>query len=199
MKTGLEQILNALVDFLHSKKHNGDKDQVECLCNVERIGDVIANENSLNNRGSVIQPEIEQVSGIGGTTTDGESNADTDDKKVTEEIVDEEKIDNRDSSNRMTEEVIDEEVAKTVKDKEDKERLHKMGLNTAIAIGLHNFPEGDYQQTMCINSQRCYSTSNLILFPRYSPRACYLRGRATGPQGWCRSRGCHCYSQHPRR
>lgn len=29
-----------------------------------------------------------------------------------------------------------------MKEEEEAQRLHKMGLNTAIAIGLHNFPEG---------------------------------------------------------
>jgi len=37
------------------------------------------------------------------------------------------------------EEVVDEENVAAV---EENQRLHKMGLNTAIAIGLHNFPEG---------------------------------------------------------
>jgi len=37
------------------------------------------------------------------------------------------------------EEVVDEENVAVV---QEQERLHKMGLNTAIAIGLHNFPEG---------------------------------------------------------
>lgn len=132
MKTGFEQVLNALVDFLHSKKQNGDEDKVECLCNVQKMGDVIANENRLHNRDNAMQEEIEHISAV-----DGES-----------EIVDEKKTDTRDSSKRMTEEAIDEEVANTDKDKEDKERLHKMGLNTAIAIALHNFPEGEYQQTV---------------------------------------------------
>jgi len=36
-------------------------------------------------------------------------------------------------------EVVDEENVAVV---EEQQRLHKMGLNTAIAIGLHNFPEG---------------------------------------------------------
>lgn len=123
MKTGFEQVLNALVDFLHSKKQNGDEDKVECLCNVQNMADVIANENRLHNRDNVVQQEIEQeiehVSAL-----DGES-----------EIVDEKKTDTEDT---------DEED----KDKEDKERLHKMGLNTAIAIALHNFPEGEYRQTV---------------------------------------------------
>ena len=38
------------------------------------------------------------------------------------------------------EEVVDEENVAAV---EENQRLHKMGLNTAIAIGLHNFPEGE--------------------------------------------------------
>ena len=38
------------------------------------------------------------------------------------------------------EEVVDEENVAVV---QEQERLHKMGLNTAIAIGLHNFPEGE--------------------------------------------------------
>lgn len=88
------------------------------------MGDVIANEGLPNNLGSVADEP-------------SENNAtEPMDKKSTEEIVD------GDSSKRMSEEVVDEEAADTVKDKEDKDRLHKMGLNTAIAIGLHNFPEG---------------------------------------------------------
>ena len=92
------------------------------------MGEVIANEGMPNNLGSVADEP-------------SQNNAtESMDKKSTEEIVD------RDSSKRMTEEVIDEEAADTVKDKEDKDRLHKMGLNTAIAIGLHNFPEGKHIQ-----------------------------------------------------
>ncbi len=131
-KTGFEQVLNALVDFLHSKKQNGDEDIVVCLCDVQKMGDLIANENKPHDRDNAMQQEIEHISAV-----DGES-----------EIVDEKKTDTRDSSKRMTEEVIDEEVANTDNDEEEKERLHKMGLNTAIAIGLHNFPEGEYRQTV---------------------------------------------------
>ena len=92
------------------------------------MGEVIANEGMPNNLGSVADEPSQNKA------------TESMDKKSTEEIAD------GDSSNRMTEEVIDEEAADTVKDKEDKDRLHKMGLNTAIAIGLHNFPEGKHIQ-----------------------------------------------------
>eukprot|EP00535_Pseudo-nitzschia_heimii_P009227 CAMPEP_0197174800 /NCGR_PEP_ID=MMETSP1423-20130617/1185_1 /TAXON_ID=476441 /ORGANISM="Pseudo-nitzschia heimii, Strain UNC1101" /LENGTH=366 /DNA_ID=CAMNT_0042623787 /DNA_START=125 /DNA_END=1225 /DNA_ORIENTATION=- len=36
----------------------------------------------------------------------------------------------------------DEEMVEDKVENEEAQRLHKMGLNTAIAIGLHNFPEG---------------------------------------------------------
>lgn len=43
-------------------------------------------------------------------------------------------------------EMVDEDNVETVDSSDDideeAQRLHKMGLNTAIAIGLHNFPEG---------------------------------------------------------
>jgi len=39
--------------------------------------------------------------------------------------------------------VVDVENVEVVEsDNEEGKRLHKMGLNTALAIGLHNFPEG---------------------------------------------------------
>ncbi len=101
------------------------------------MGDVIANQKmeGLGDRVGAGPDESSQNCAI-----------ETMDNKTTEEIVDEEKIVKGDSSKRMTEEVIDDEVADTAKDEEDKERLHKMGLNTAIAIGLHNFPEGKHIQ-----------------------------------------------------
>ena len=40
-------------------------------------------------------------------------------------------------------EIVDEENVKTDSEAVEAQRLHKMGLNTAIAIGLHNFPEGN--------------------------------------------------------
>jgi len=39
-------------------------------------------------------------------------------------------------------EVVDEENVVVINEEENK-NLHKMGLNTAIAIALHNFPEGE--------------------------------------------------------
>jgi len=50
-----------------------------------------------------------------------------------------------DIEEKRNEEVVNAalvEVVDSPQDTEEGKRLHKMGLNTAIAIGLHNFPEG---------------------------------------------------------
>lgn len=39
-------------------------------------------------------------------------------------------------------ESVEQEMVEDKVEDEEAQRLHKMGLNTAIAIGLHNFPEG---------------------------------------------------------
>eukprot|EP00536_Pseudo-nitzschia_multiseries_P005587 jgi/Psemu1/190842/e_gw1.107.116.1 len=38
--------------------------------------------------------------------------------------------------------VLSAEIVETIGKNDEHKRLHKMGLNTALAIGLHNFPEG---------------------------------------------------------
>ena len=131
-------------------------DPVKRLNNVQKMGNVIENERRGRGRmGSVIQQEIEEISahlraedmGDEPSGEEGDSKL-IEDKKMVEEVEDEEKEVRVDTSKRMTEEVMDEEtlIVETPKD-EEKERLHKMGLNTAIAIGLHNFPEGKRKQT----------------------------------------------------
>ncbi len=47
------------------------------------------------------------------------------------------------------EDVDEENVQIVTEDKAETERLHKMGLSTAIAIGLHNFPEGECESNLC--------------------------------------------------
>lgn len=59
----------------------------------------------------------------------------TDEAEVQENI--------KESTKESNVQVVDEEDVEEVDTKtEEAQRLHKMGLNTAIAIGLHNFPEG---------------------------------------------------------
>lgn len=168
---GTMLLLNATVDWLHSKIHKNDNenasekkkpqstdslnnelsnsilegptchssDPVKRLNNVQKMGNVIENQKrgGRKARGSVIQQEIDEISAHSRVEADADSSKPFEDKEAVEEVVDEDK------SKRMTEEVMDEEniIVETPKD-EEKERLHKMGLNTAIAIGLHNFPEG---------------------------------------------------------
>lgn len=38
--------------------------------------------------------------------------------------------------------ILSAEIINTIEKHDENQRLHKMGLNTALAIGLHNFPEG---------------------------------------------------------
>ena len=54
-------------------------------------------------------------------------------------------IEKLDIDDNEVQEVADEENATeldSLEAAEEAQRLHQMGLNTAIAIGLHNFPEG---------------------------------------------------------
>lgn len=79
---------------------------------------------------SVIEHEIEDAA----KAAAGEAQ-NTEDKQIVEK-------------DAIPEEVMDEEnveVVGTSGDTAESERLHKMGLSTAIAIGLHNFPEGKYK------------------------------------------------------
>jgi len=63
-------------------------------------------------------------------------------KEATEEVIETQEIEEKDIAGEVLDEENVVEVGDSPEDVEEAQRLHKMGLNTAIAIGLHNFPEG---------------------------------------------------------
>lgn len=101
-------------------------DPVKRLSNVQKMGNVIENERKSGRKENVIQQEIEVRAEPGdeNSSRNKSESKSLEDKEMVEEVMDEENV-----------------VVETPED-EEKDRLHKMGLNTAIAIGLHNFPEG---------------------------------------------------------
>ena len=114
--------------------------------------DPVKQLNGFQRMASVIEHEIEDAAKDAAQEVIGEGiNEDQqqqdDEKKIVEEISDVENIataqvvNNNINNNGATTEVVDNE---SPGNNDEAERLHKMGLNTAIAIGLHNFPEGTY-------------------------------------------------------
>jgi len=134
--------LNSMVDYLLGKNGHGhhddnsapkktsrkclDKELVEgvsdgppACCN----SDPVKQLSDIQNMASVIGHEIEDAAK---QQAKGDAAIDVENKSHEEE------------GDQMDAEAI----ADTPEDDEENQRLHKMGLNTAIAIGLHNFPEG---------------------------------------------------------
>lgn len=87
--------------------------------------DPVKQLNDVQRMASVIEHEIEGAAKEATGETPNDDERPTIEKKESLEDVDEENV-----------QIVTEDKAET-------ERLHKMGLSTAIAIGLHNFPEGE--------------------------------------------------------
>jgi len=135
------ELLNKLVDCMLGEKHGHSHDsnhdsnpkpiQKSTRETVDRIvsenvgvgppccnHDPVKNLNDVQRMADVLENEIEDAAKETTTTAQPEDTS----KDI--EVVDEENV-----------EAIEAVDAET-------QKLHKMGLNTAIAIGLHNFPEG---------------------------------------------------------
>jgi len=112
-----------LADGVNDRPPCCSTDPVKQLEDVQRMGSVLEHEiedaaAEATGEASPVE-SVEQVQTVGAPI---ETEKESSEKKSSE-----------------GEEVVDEENVAVV---EESQRLHKMGLNTAIAIGLHNFPEG---------------------------------------------------------
>lgn len=141
-------VLNSIVNCLHGGKHSHDEDIPKKTKKSTResvnkqlekgisdgppccSSDPVKQLDDVQRMASVIEHEIEdaarEATGEAQNAPEEVENETVEEKKMAEEEVDEENVQVVDSS----------------QDAEESEKLHKMGLNTAIAIGLHNFPEG---------------------------------------------------------
>jgi len=143
-------LLNVLVDSLIGKQHSHGTDELapktktatrESL-NQDLVGgvsdgpaccsdDPAKRLNDVQRMANVLEQESEDAANEATTTVQT--------VVQTDESLPPVKIEAKESTN---EENVDEENVKAIDEAEEAQRLHKMGLNTAIAIGLHNFPEG---------------------------------------------------------
>jgi len=140
-------LLNLIVDALHGKKHDHAHDIVQPAKTKKSTresvdkkletgvsggppccsSDPVKQLNDVQRMASVIEHEIEDAAKVAaGEAVDSEDTQNVEKKEIPEEVMDEENV----------------EVVESSGDAAESERLHKMGLSTAIAIGLHNFPEG---------------------------------------------------------
>lgn len=137
--------LNLIVDALHGGKEHGHshddvipkKTKKSTRESVDKqlqkgvsdgppccSSDPVKQLNDFQRMASVIEHEIEDAAKEATDETPNDDERPTIEKKESLEDVDE------------------ENVQIVAGDKDETERLHKMGMSTAIAIGLHNFPEG---------------------------------------------------------
>jgi ZIP family zinc transporter len=137
-------MLNAMVDFLHGRKHSHADDVPKKTKKATResvdkqlkkgvsdgppccSSDPVQQLNDVQRMGSVLEHEIEDAANEATVAPAAIEATEIEDQKMPSEEVDE----------------VDAEVVESSEDDDEAEKLHKMGLNTAIAIGLHNFPEG---------------------------------------------------------
>ena len=150
------QILNALVALLlggHGHNHHHDIPKKTKKSTRESVNkalsegvngppccspDPVKQLNDIQRMASVLENEDEDAAKDGNEQQEDvpvEIEPEVEKKKIAETIPDAENI--------PTAEFVDSESLENVDD--EAQRLHKMGLNTAIAIGLHNFPEGTYE------------------------------------------------------
>jgi len=143
-------LLNVLVDSLIDKQHGHGTDELapktkkstrESL-NQDLAGgvsdgptccsdDPAKRLNDVQRMANVLEHESEDAANEATTTVQTEVQ--------TDESLPPVRIEAKESTNDQN---VDEENVEAIDEAEEAQRLHKMGLNTAIAIGLHNFPEG---------------------------------------------------------
>lgn len=141
-------MLNAMVDFLHGRKHSHADDVPKKTRKATResvdkqlkkgvsdgppccSSDPVQQLNDVQRMGSVLQHEIEDAANDATVAPAAIEATEIEDQKMPSEEIDE----------------VNAAVVESSKDVDEAEKLHKMGLNTAIAIGLHNFPEGECKQ-----------------------------------------------------
>jgi ZIP family zinc transporter len=102
--------------------------------------DPVKQLNDVQRMASVMEQEIEEAA----LEATGEAAAAGEQVQIFDAPIETEK-ESIEKKSVEREEVVDEEnvaVVDSPQDTEESQRLHKMGMNTAIAIGLHNFPEG---------------------------------------------------------
>ena len=96
--------------------------------------DPVKQLNDVHRMASVIEHEIEDAAKQAAEVSNAEEEQE---KVVSVDLEDKSKMETVDEENIPAAELVE-----PAGDSAENKRLHKMGLNTALAIGLHNFPEG---------------------------------------------------------
>ena len=176
---------NTTRESLDKKLNDGALDGAPMCCN----DDPVTQLDNVQKMASVIGHEVEDAA-----------------KEATGEVEPEQtaQSEKNDEKKEIQEgEVVDEENVVVINEEENK-NLHKMGLNTAIAIALHNFPEGEKNMITYNSSSKVWFGGGKrflthLLSSIRKNRTCNIRSHTPRSKGWRSPCDCHRHSQHPGR
>ena len=166
------QVLNMLVELLlgrHGHDHHKEitrksKKSTRKSVNKELVegvtdgppccsNDPVQQLENFQRMASVIEQEIDDSANEATQQSNTEEQVNA--VAVETDLIEEKKIETADEENIPAAQIVE-----SFEESDENERLHKMGLNTALAIGLHNFPEG-----MCEENAAFVSVKRKILLP----------------------------------
>lgn len=121
-KSTRESVNKQLTDFVEGSPPCCGTDPVKQLDTVQRMGSVLQHE---------MEDDAQHATGESDSPEDNGNPVPDESLQIKKkvEIVEEDSV-------------LSAEIVETIGKNDEHKRLHKMGLNTALAIGLHNFPEG---------------------------------------------------------